>query len=358
MIFCSIAKSRKSLYSRSKYSAKEDSMKVAVLGLGMWGFCLARLLAKNGHTVIGWTKEEDILTLLRRGEDHPHLARSCRGMSIQLVDSVEEAVGEAQVIVESVTTGGLRPILTLIHNLYQSLPTPFVLTSKGIEQKTHITPPDCVLQIFGPEAKSKIAMLSGPSFAAEVANKLPTAVVCGAYEPKIAELVVDLFSSNRFRVYPNYDIRGVALGGALKNIIAIACGIAEGLGLGTGTRATLVTRGLHEMVKLAVADGCQAQTLYGLSGLGDLYLTCSSPLSRNFRFGQLLSNGLTQAEAEKQVGMAVEGAYTCQAAYELAKLHGIDMPITEAIYGILEGSLSPADVVTKLMQRSSKEEHL
>lgn len=298
------------------------------------------------------------MALLQRGEDHPHLPHSCRGLSIQLVDSIEEAVRDADVIVESVTTGGLRPILTLLRKQYSALPAPFILTSKGIEQKTHITPPDCVMEVFGPDAKTQIAMLSGPSFAAEVANNLPTAVVCGAYEPTISEMVIELFSSNSFRVYANYDVRGVALGGALKNIIAIACGIAEGLGFGTGARATLVTRGLHEMVKLAVADGCHAQTLYGLSGLGDLYLTCSSPLSRNFRFGQLLSTGLTRADAEKQIGMVVEGAYTCQAAYELGKQHAIQMPITEAVYGILEGSLPPQSLVTKLMEKSILEEHL
>ncbi len=333
-------------------------MKIAVLGLGMWGFCLARLLANNGHTVIGWTKEADILAALRRGEDHPNLLRSCRGLSIELVDSIEEAIKNAEVIVESVTTKGLRSILTLLHTRYAALPMPFVLTSKGIEQNTHKTPPDCVIEIFGNNAKQNISMLSGPSFAAEVVKKLPTAVVCGAYEPKICELIADLFSTDAFKVYPNYDIRGVALGGALKNIIAIACGLADGLNLGVGARSTLVTRGLHEMVKLAIADGCQAQTLYGLSGLGDLYLTCSSSLSRNFRFGQLLSAGLSRAEAEKQIGMVVEGAYTCQAARELAELHHIDMPITEAVYEILKGSLPPANVVSKLMQQGVREEHV
>jgi glycerol-3-phosphate dehydrogenase (NAD(P)+) len=348
----------KKIYPQENMVAMRFFMRNAVLGLGMWGFCLARLLAKNGHTVIGWTKETDILAALRRGEDHPTLSRSCRGMPIELVDSIEEAIENAEVIVESVTTGGLRSVLSLLHKRHATLPMPFVLTSKGIEQNTHKTPPDCILEIFGNDAKQNIAMLSGPSFAAEVMKKLPTAVVCGAYEPKMCELVINLFSSNAFKIYSNYDIRGVALGGALKNVIAIACGIAEGLELGIGARSTLITRGLHEMVKLAIADGCQAQTLYGLSGLGDLYLTCSSPLSRNFRFGLLLSAGLSRTEAEKQIGMIVEGAYTCLAARELAELHHVDMPITEAVYEILKGSLPPADVISKLMQCSIREERL
>jgi glycerol-3-phosphate dehydrogenase (NAD(P)+) len=333
-------------------------MKVTVLGLGMWGFCLARHLALNGHNVTGWTKEEHLLDVLRRGEDHPHLKRSCQRIPLHLVSSIEEAIQGAELLVESVTTGGLREVLLTLHSLDPTLSIPLVLTSKGIEQKTHLIPPDVFCDVFGASCKNNVAMLSGPSFAAEVARNLPAAVVCGGVDAAICDNVINAFSSKVFRVYPNNDVRGVAYGGALKNVIAISCGVAEGLGLGTGAMAALVTRGLHEMVKLAVAESCQAQTLYGLSGLGDLYLTCSSPMSRNFRFGQLMSSGLSRKEAETTIGMVVEGAYTCEAAKELALLHGIQMPITEAVFGILSGHISAAEAVARLMQRHVKEEHL
>lgn len=323
-------------------------MKISVLGLGMWGFCLARHLAINGHEVIGWSIEKDLLALLARGEDHPFLMRSCQGLSLRFVESLEEACSSTDMIVECVTTKGLRTILPFIKKIPSVLSVPFVLTSKGIDQDTYLITPDLFFEFCG--QKSMLTMISGPSFAVEVANQLPTAVVCGSWEKNACEKVIQAFSSPMFRVSSNRDIRGVALGGALKNVVAIACGIADGLGLGTGARASLVTCGLKEMVKLAVADGCQAETIYGLSGLGDLFLTCSSNMSRNFRFGQLLSSGLTKVEAEKQIGMVVEGAYTCSAAKELAHRHKISMPIMEAVSGILEGELAASEAVNRLMR--------
>lgn len=331
-------------------------MKISVLGLGMWGFCLARHLAEKGHEVIGWTIEEDLYELLCRGDDHPHLLRSCKGLPIRLVKTIEEACVSTDMIVESVTTKGVRSIVTKLQKIPGALSVPFVLTSKGIEQHTDLTMPDVFCEVC--KEKKNLAMLSGPSFAEEVAKHLPTAIVCGGYEQTTCDSVVQAFSSTNFRVYPNLDIRGVAFGGSLKNVVAIACGISEGLGLGVGARASLVTRGLHEMVKLAVADGCQAQTLYGLSGLGDLYLTSSSPKSRNFRFGQLLSMGMSKKEAEKEIGMVVEGAYTCIAAKDLAAKKKVALPIAEAVCNILEGGLSPAEAVTWLMQRMVKNEGL
>lgn len=333
-------------------------MRIAVLGLGMWGFCLARHLALNGHAVTGWTNDPILFNTLLRGDDHPNLMCSSRGIPLHLVPTIEEAIEHAEMIVESVTTGGLRPVLQSLHQHTNKISVPLVLTSKGIERTTHLIPPDVVMDLFGPQSHSYITMVSGPSFALEVSKQLPTAVVCGGTNPTTCEQVVRAFSSNTFRVYPNLDIRGVAFGGALKNIIAISCGVADGLGLGTGALAALVTRGLHEMVKLAAAESCQPQTLYGLSGLGDLYLTCSSPMSRNFTFGRLMSKGLSQHEAEQHIGMVVEGAYTCVAAKELGALHNIPMPITEAVYDMLAGTLTANQAVARLMQRDVKEEHL
>jgi glycerol-3-phosphate dehydrogenase (NAD(P)+) len=331
-------------------------MKITVLGLGTWGFCLARHLAANGHEVIGWTIEEDLRSLLSKGGEHPHLHLSCENLAIQIAPTIEEACASTDMIVESVTTKGLRPVLEKLLKIPSALSVPFVLTSKGIEQKTHLAPPDIFFDVC--KEKSMLTMISGPSFAYEVAKQLPTAVVCGAWEQEACDIVVKAFTSATFLLFPNPDIRGVAFGGALKNIISIACGISDGLGLGVGARASLVTRGLHEMVKLAVADGCHAETLYGLSGLGDLYLTCSSSMSRNFHFGQLLSSGRTKIEAEKEIGMVVEGAYTCIAAKELAARNRILMPITKAVCDILEGKLTPEQAVRQLLRRHIKQERL
>jgi len=329
-------------------------MKIAVLGLGNWGFCLARQFARNGHSVIGWTIEEGVLDLLRRGEDHPTLHRSSRGLPIEYAQTLEESVQEADFILEAVTTKGLRSVLEKIKKTGSD--KPIILTSKGIEQKTFMPTPFVVLDVMGKEFEPRVCLLSGPSFAAEVVNQLPTAIVCGSWNLRLSETIIRAVGSKSFRLYANSDICGVALGGALKNIIAIACGIADGLELGFGSRASLVTRGLHEIVRLAVAQECKRETLYGLSGLGDLYLTCSSPISRNFKFGRLLSTGLSLQEAEGQIGMVVEGAYTCRAAKEMAEKFGISMPITEAVYDILSGTLPIKECVERLMLRSIKGE--
>ena len=333
--------------------------RIAVFGLGVWGFCLARHLSLNGHQVIGWSRDHDLLSALQDGKDHPHLDRSLRGLSICLTSNMREAFSDVDCIVESVTTSGLREVFTEMKQLgFSSVDKTIVLTSKGVEKVTHTLPPLIAEEVFGKEIKAQIAMLSGPSFALEVAKGLPTAVVSGSSNLETAKKTAAYFSNDTFRVYPNEDIIGVSLGGALKNIIAIACGIADGLQLGTGAKASLVTRGLHEMVKLAIPMGASLQTLYGLSGLGDLYLTCSSPLSRNFRFGSLLSQGLSGKEAEAHIGMVVEGASTAIAAYELAQEHQVSMPIITAVYDVIHCKSSAKEAVTLLMQRMVKEEKL
>ncbi len=334
-------------------------MRVGVLGLGVWGFCLARHLALNGHEVIGWTRDLQLLSSLQAGIDHPHLERSLRGLSIRLTSDLSEAIKDVDCLVESVTTSGLREVMMKLASYgYSPLHTPLVLTSKGVERETHAMPPKIIEAVFGEASMPYVAMLSGPSFAQEVSKGLPTAVVCGSVNINTAQLVSQLFSNTTFRVYPNQDIIGVSLGGALKNVIAIACGIADGLDLGTGAKASLVTRGLHEMAKLAQALGASLQTLYGLSGLGDLYLTCSSPLSRNFRFGRLLSEGLSKENAEKHIGMVVEGASTAIAAFELSQEYEISMPITASVYDVIHGTLHAKQAVSLLMQRIVKEEKL
>ncbi len=179
-----------------------------------------------------------------------------------------------------------------------------------------------------------------------------------AFDPDVMRLICDVFTTDKLRVYPNSDIEGIALAGAMKNIIAICCGMAEGLKMGNSAIAALMTRGLHEIRKLAVAKGCRPETFSGLAGMGDLCMTCSSPMSRNFHFGQLVAGGKTPDQAKKEIGMVVEGFYSCKAALRLSREMNIPMPITEGLYKILQGKLDFHDAIPYLMQRAVKEEHL
>jgi glycerol-3-phosphate dehydrogenase (NAD(P)+) len=216
--------------------------------------------------------------------------------------------------------------------------------------------PEVAEEVFGEGSHEFICCLSGPSHAEEVVLQLPTSVVSSSKNLKLASDVQDLFSTSYFRVYTNRDLLGVAFGGAMKNIIAIACGISDGLGFGDNTKAALMTRGLHEIKKLAKYKGAKADTLSGLAGLGDLCVTCLSNHSRNYRFGHLIAKGKTADEARKEIGMAVEGAYTVVSAKQLSDRNEVPMPITESVYKVLFEGFSPKDAVRELMQRSSKEE--
>ncbi len=333
-------------------------MKVAYLGAGAWGFCLARLLAEKGHSVRLWSIEAPLVEQLKKTRLHPHLKGRPIDDSVIITGDLQEAIEGAEMVVESVTSQGLRPVCKKLKELGLSSNIPFVLTSKGIEQNSGMVLPEVVLDVLGNDFQQSVCSFSGPSFAEEVSQNLPTSVVAGAYNPDVAQTVADAFTTPFLRVYPNRDIRGVAFGGSLKNIIAIACGISDGLKLGTGARAALMTRGLHEIVKLAKHYGAKQETLYGLSGMGDLFLTCSSSTSRNYSFGMLLSQGSSPNDAKKSIEMVVEGAYTAVSAVQLGKLANIDLPISETVLKILEGTLHPKEAVQHLMQRTIKEEYL
>lgn len=332
-------------------------MKIGYLGAGAWGYCLASILAAQGHEVISWTKKADVAERLNREKKHPHLpAIKIRG-NLRFTTNLAEVLDKADLLVESVTSAGIRPVFEQVKQI--GIPScPIVITSKGIEQNTGLILPEIVLEVLGDNTKPQIGILSGPGYAEEVIRGLPTSLVASAYDPQVAKLICDAFTTATFRVYPNADIRGVAFGGALKNIIAIACGIAEGLHLGSSAKAALITRGLHEIRKLAVASGCSADTLNGLSGMGDLSMTCSSTISRNFRFGLLLAEGKSPDQSKNQIDMVVEGAYTAVSALQLSQKANIAMPITEAIYQIIYNGLSPEKAVEILMQRPIKDEQI
>lgn len=332
-------------------------MKIGFLGAGTWGFCLASLLASKGYEVISWTRDADLAKQLTTTRDHPFLSGHKAPANMKFTTNLKEALKDADLIVESVTSAGLRPVFEEVKKI--GVPKcPIVLTSKGIEQKTGLILPKVLIEVLGEHTQSLVACLSGPSYAEEVIKGLPTSVVVAAYNTEIINDICETFMTSTFRVYPNSDIEGVAYGGALKNIIAIACGIAEGLGLGYSTKAAIMTRGLHEIRKLAVAEGCKAETLSGLSGMGDVCLTCGSLISRNCRFGYLLAQGMTPAEAQKKIGMVVEGAYTCVSALQLSKEMDIPMPITQTVHRIIYEGMSLNQAVQSLMDRTIKEEHL
>ena len=329
-------------------------MKIAYLGAGTWGFALASILEENGHEVVCWTRDKFFANLLEKTRKHPKLADFKIGKGIVFTSDLEKALQGADVIIESVTSAGIRPVFEQIG----PVDIPIILTSKGIERGTGLLLPEVVSEILGEEKSPLVGVLSGPSHAEEIIKKSPTAVVSSSYDPKVAQLICDLFTTSTFRIYPNSDLNGVCFGGAMKNIIAVACGISDGLGGGVNAKAALMTRGLHEMRKLCSVKDANAETLNGLSGMGDLCVTCMSTLSRNYRFGKLIADGFSPAGACEKIGMAVEGVYTCVSAYELGKKYEVAIPVTEATHAIIFGGLDPRVAVHALLNRVVKQEHL
>lgn len=332
-------------------------MKIAYLGAGTWGFCLASLLASKGFEVRLWTGNPEFAKLLAQKKEHPKLPRFKAHEKVQFTSDLPYAIEGCDWLIESVTSKGIRPVFEQVR-MAGGVDCPIVITSKGIEQNSGLLLPEVVLEVLGEKHRKNMACLSGPSHAEEVVQHLPTSVVASAYQPDLALRTGELFTTPFFRVYPNTDLVGVAFGGALKNIIAIACGISDGLGFGDNTKAALMTRGLHEIRKLSATKGCRAETLNGLAGMGDLCVTCLSKLSRNYMFGRLIAEGLSPDAAREKIGMVVEGAYTCVSALQLAQKSQVKVPITEAVYSILYEGMNPRDAVKALLQRAIKEEHL
>lgn len=329
-------------------------MKIGYLGAGTWGFALAYVLASNGHEVVMWTRDPAFADLLQKTRVHPKLPGASAPEGILFTSDLKKTVHGAEVIVESVTSSGIRPVFQAIGRI----DVPVVVTSKGIEQGTGLLLPEVVSACLGTKESPLVGCLSGPSHAEDIILNMPTSVVCSAYDASVTKMIHEMFTTPTFRIYPNSDIRGVCFGGAMKNIIAIACGISDGLGCGDNTKAALMTRGLHEIRKLCVVKECNPDTLNGLSGMGDLCVTCMSVLSRNYRFGRLVAEGFSPEGARQKIGMAVEGIYTCVSARELGAIHKIPIPITEVIYQIIYGGLDPREAVKMLLQRAIKEERL
>lgn len=333
-------------------------MKIGFLGAGTWGFCLASLLCDNGHDVVLWTTDKDLCDMLNKTKTHPKLKGYSAKDNLHVTTDLELILLQPiELLVESVTSSGIRPVFEQVKEIKIPL-CPIVITSKGIEQNTGLLLHSVIADVIGEDHMHQIGCLSGPSHAEEVIKNLPTGVVCSGHTKNTIDLIQKAFSSPKFRIYPNTDIAGVAFGGAMKNIIAIACGISDGLGFGDNTKAALMTRGLHEIRKLSVVKGCNPETLNGLAGMGDLCVTCLSTFSRNYRFGNLIAKQYSVEDAKKEIGMVVEGAYSCKSALQLAHKYHVSVPITEAVYRIIYEHLAPIDAVKHLLQRVVKEEHL
>lgn len=332
-------------------------MKIGFLGAGTWGFCLATLLAAKGHEVVVWTRDENFAQQLSQQQKHPKLSKALSPNYVRFTSQIEECLDSVDLIAEAVTTAGIRPVFELLKKV--GIPhCPIVIASKGIEQDTGLLIPEILLDILGEDYRPYIGCISGPGHAEEVCQQLPASVVSSAFDSSTTQFIAEAFTTPSFRVYPNADINGVAFGGAMKNIMAIACGISYGMGLGDGAIAALMTRGLHEIRKLSKIKSCEPETLNGLAGLGDLAVTCMSVHSRNQSFGRYLAEGLSCVDAADKVGMTVEGVYTCRSAYQMSREAQIPIPITEGVYQIIYEGKKPKDVVKALMTRTVKEERL
>ena len=330
--------------------------KICVLGAGSWGTTLANILAEKGYDINLWIREEEVYqTIQKTRENTVFLPGVKLAQNITPTNSIKEAVKDRIVVVCVVPSHGVRDIF---QKAAPFLPKDalVVSASKGLELETLLTVSQVLKQTLPKTFHKNLSVLSGPTFAKEVSQKLPTAICVASGKKTVAEKVQQIFNTNYFRVYTNDDMIGVEIGGALKNVIAIASGISDGLALGMNARAALITRGLAEISRLGVNMGADSATFAGLSGLGDLVLTCTGELSRNRSVGMMIGKGRKLPDILSEMKMVAEGVKTAQAAYELAKKHTIQMPIAEEIYRVLYEDKSPKDAVMDLMTRRVKEE--
>ena len=327
--------------------------RIGVLGGGSWGTALSVLLANKKMDVDIWLRDKDQLSqIIIDRENKKYLPNIKLPLNINLMDDIEKTIYKKNVILLSIPTHGVRETLEQIKPFITNEQV-IVNVAKGIENKSLLRISEIASEIL---PNNKFAVLSGPSHAEEVALNIPTTVVAASHHKAIAEYVQDLFFTPNFRVYTNPDIIGVELGGSLKNVIALAAGISDGLDYGDNTKAALMTRGIFEMAKLGEEMGANPITFSGLSGIGDLIVTCTSMHSRNRRAGILIGSGKTMEESVKEIGMVVEGIKTTKSTYELAKKYKIDMPITKELYKVLYEDANVREAVLHLMVRDRTHE--
>lgn len=322
-------------------------MKTAVIGSGAWGTALAIQLHRNGHQVTIWTFEKELVEQMRTTRLNPRLPGAVLPEGLVISDDYGCAAGCDLVVIASPSF----PIRSVCRNLapYLDEKTVLVCVTKGIERQTHLR----MSQVVQQETGKPVVVLTGPSHAEEVAQNMPTGCLAACEERELAEFVQSAFMSDTFRIYISPDPVGAELGAALKNVIALCAGVTDGLGYGDNTKAMLMTRGLTEIARLGVSLGAKRETFAGLSGVGDLIVTCTSMHSRNRRAGILIGQGKTVDEAMKEVGAVVEGYYAAESAWELAQAQGISVPITKAAYNVLYNGADATAAVQKLLERQS-----
>ncbi len=324
---------------------------ICIIGSGSWGVALGIHLAKLGNKVKIWSFMQEEADLINNEKKCKFLPEVTLPDGIYCTTSYEEAIKESEIILH-VTPSKFTRNTVKEYKKYITNQT-IVICTKGFEKETLLS----LDEVFKQEIPNvKLAVLSGPSHAEEVSKAVPTAMVIAAEDEKIANELRDIFMNENLRVYTSKDVKGVELGGALKNIIAFCAGVAAGIGLGDNSFAALITRGLCEISRLGVALGGKYETFYGLTGLGDLIVTCLSEHSRNRTAGKLMGQGKTLEEARNQIGMVIEGVDNIEVAYELAKKYNVEMPIVNAVYDMLYNNLSPKEGVTRLMTRDKKAE--
>ena len=329
--------------------------RISVIGAGSWGIALANLLAGNGHDVTVWSIMKDEIDMLEQNHEHLDKLPGVKlNDSIKYTTDLEKACKEKDILVLAVpsvytrsTSHSMAPFITdgqIIVNV-----------AKGVEENTLLTLSEIITEEI---PNANVCVLSGPSHAEEVGRGLPTTVVVGSKDQKTAEYLQDTFMNDFFRVYTSSDILGIELGGALKNVVALAAGIADGLGYGDNAKAALITRGISEIARLGIAMGGQFETFCGLTGIGDLIVTCASMHSRNRRAGILIGQGKSAKEAMDEVKMVVEGVYSAKAAMGLSRKYNVDLPIIAEVNKILFENKPPKDVGRCLMNREKKDEHV
>ncbi len=330
---------------------------IAVVGAGSWGTALTLLLSRKGFPVRLWIYEPELIWIIKEKHENSYYLPGYRIPEIVTPShSFEETLQDVSMIF------WVTPSHTIRQTLLQALPfispgSIFIGASKGIENDTLLRVSQIVEHVVPQNVSLRYLTLSGPTFATEVANGQPTTAVVAGKDEQAARIVQSTLNTNSFRVYINQDHIGVELGGALKNIIAIAAGITKGIGLGSNSRAALITRGLWEMTRLGKAAGADPMTFLGLAGIGDLVLTCDGTESRNFKTGYRIGQGESVEEIQQSMRMVAEGVKTTKSVRELAKKLSVEMPITEQVYQVLYHRKSPHDAVRELMTRSLKSEH-
>ena len=345
--------------------------RVGVLGAGSWGTALAVLLANKEIKTVLWSRNHEFAKQIRKSrENKSYLPGIELPAALEITSDISKAVTDKEVILFVVPSHGFREVAKQVsmalddlsqspnHQITKSpnLPYALVSASKGIENKTLLTMTEIMEEVLPSRLSGRLAALSGPSFAQEVASSIPTAVTIAASEHKLCTGLQDIFTTETFRVYTSLDLMGVQLGGALKNVMAIASGISDGMGFGTNTRAALITRGLAEMSRLGMKLGANPLTFAGLAGLGDLVLTCTGDLSRNRQVGLKLGQGQSIETILKEMSMVAEGVKTTNSVYAMAEKYKVEMPITNQVYRVLYEGLDPKDAVNELLMRPPREE--